>query len=281
MQGADSEHRRWDSTRGSEFRVIATPGVRSICNGVAVRRDGSTLLVSDFTGGSHAIHEISSANGSRLRVIGEKGSGPLQFNGPSHLWIASDDHVFVTDCWNHRVQVLAPDLSFHSFVGMGEVNFPAGVCANSAVVAVSEGDPAHSIAVFNRHDGALVRRFGCNGSGDGQFDCPQGVCFMPDGDRHVAVADCWNDRVSVYSVEGEFVRHVGVGVLKRPRGVACSALGELVVADTDNKRVVVFNARGDIVNKLGRGRSMFSGVALHRGTKFVQSRDSDECLVFT
>jgi sugar lactone lactonase YvrE len=43
--------------RGEESRVIATPGVHSSCNGMAVSRDGSTLLVSDTGGRSHAIHE--------------------------------------------------------------------------------------------------------------------------------------------------------------------------------------------------------------------------------
>jgi hypothetical protein len=38
------------------------------------------------------------------------------------------------------------------------------------------------------------------------------------GDRRVAVAECGNMRVSVFSVDGEFVRHrdVGVGVLSFP-----------------------------------------------------------------
>jgi hypothetical protein len=44
-----------------------------------------------------------------------------------------------------------------------------------------------------------------------------------------------------YDVEGEFVRHVGVGKLHYPTGVACSAFEELVVADGgSNDRIVVF-----------------------------------------
>ncbi len=69
------------SLRGIVRRDIATRGVVSF--GVAVSRDGSTLLVSDGDGGSQAIHEYSVADGSRLRVIGGKGDGPLQFYGPS------------------------------------------------------------------------------------------------------------------------------------------------------------------------------------------------------
>jgi DNA-binding beta-propeller fold protein YncE len=114
--------------RGEVSRIIATAGVQSFSNGVAVSRDGSTLLVSDGGGGSHAIHEFSVAGGSRLRVVGGAGDGPLQFKNPRQVWIADDDHVFVADYGNNRVQVLTPRLDFHGFVGVGQLESPAGVC---------------------------------------------------------------------------------------------------------------------------------------------------------
>ncbi len=177
-------------------------------------RDGSTLLVSDWNGGSHAIHVFRVADGSRLRVIGGAGDGPLQFKDPCQVWVASDDFVLVAEFGNNRVQVLTPRLDFHAFVGVGQLNTPAGVCADDAVIMVSERN-AYRISMFNRCGGGLLRRFGSLGRGDGQLMSPLGLCFMS-GHRHVAVADSSNDRVSVFSVEGEFVRHVGVGKLEYP-----------------------------------------------------------------
>jgi hypothetical protein len=98
------------------------------------------------------------------------------------------------------------------------------------------------------------------------------------GHRHVAVADWGNARVSVFSVEGEFVRHVGVGMLNRPLGVACSAFDELVVADFGNKRVVVFSASGELVMTMGRGG--FSGVAIHGGVIVAQDYINEKCVLF-
>jgi DNA-binding beta-propeller fold protein YncE len=277
-----------DVFRGKQSRVIATVGLKSVNNGVAVSRDGSTLLVSDFGGGSHAIHAFRVVDGSRLRVIGKKGwlggrgvgDGPLQFNEPQQVWVASDDYVFVADFGNNRVQVLTPRLDFHGFVGVGELVRPSGVCADDDVIMVSEHD-ANRISVFSRGDGAHLRRFGSEGHGDGQLDCPAGLCFMS-GHRHVAVADCGNHRVSVFSVEGEFVRHVGVGKLWGPLGVACSAFGEIVVADTCSNRVVVFSASGEMLHTM-RGDGRFTGVVIHGGTIFAQTCDpsGDECVVFT
>jgi DNA-binding beta-propeller fold protein YncE len=100
------------------------------------------------------------------------------------------------------------------------------VCANADVVVSSEA--AHRITVFNRSDGSRRCSFGSEGSGIGQLRViwPHGLCFMS-GDRHVAVTDGGNDRVSVFSVDGAFIRHVGVGVLVDPVGIACSAYDEL------------------------------------------------------
>jgi sugar lactone lactonase YvrE len=273
-----------DIFRGKEARAIATAGVMPCSNGVAVSRDGSTLLLSDEDFGSHAIHEFRVEDGSRLRVIGGAGDGPLQFKGPRQVWIASDDYVFVAELGNKRVQVLTPRLDFHTFVGEGQLVTPSGVCADDDIIMVSERD-AHRISVFSRGDGALLRRFGSLGSGDDQLNTPCGLCFitgMPvSGRRHVAVADHGNSRVSVFSVEGEFVRHVGVGELNHPHGVACSAHDEVVVADTWNSRVAVFSASGEVLHATRMGDGNFTGVAIHGGTIFAPTWSGGKCVVFT
>jgi hypothetical protein len=68
--------------RGIVSRVIDMPGVKSWGNGVAVSRDGSTLLVSDCC---FAIHTLRIGDGSPLRVIGGAGDGPLQFKQPRQV----------------------------------------------------------------------------------------------------------------------------------------------------------------------------------------------------
>jgi DNA-binding beta-propeller fold protein YncE len=95
----------------------------------------------------------------------------------------------------------------------------------------------------------------------------------------IAVADAGNNRVSVFKVDdGTFIRHVGVGVLKFPQGVACSAFDELVVADTGNACVQVFNAGGDRVRSLGHGD--FRGVIVRDNTIFAQQHSDERCVVW-
>jgi hypothetical protein len=100
-----------DGCRGIASHVIAMPHVRSFGNGVAVSRDGSTLLVSDFDSRlrrnrSDSIHEFRVSDGYPLRVIGGAGDGRLQFRYPAQVWLASDDFAFVAEYGNNRVQGL-------------------------------------------------------------------------------------------------------------------------------------------------------------------------------
>jgi sugar lactone lactonase YvrE len=57
-----------------ESRAFETTGLMSMSNGVAVSRDGSTVLVADERGGSHAIHAFRVADSSLVRVIGGPGT---------------------------------------------------------------------------------------------------------------------------------------------------------------------------------------------------------------
>jgi DNA-binding beta-propeller fold protein YncE len=237
-------------------------------------RDGCTLLAADWSDDAGGIHEYNAADGCRRRVVGSLGDGPLQFLRACQLWVSSDDFVFVAELNNNRVQVLT---TFHAFIGVGQLTHPIGVCANADVVAVSEYR-LHRISVFSRGDGALLRRFGSFGAVGGQLHNPNGLCFVS-GDRHIAVAEQGNSRVSVFSVDGEFIRHTGVlGLLKRPRGVVCSSGDELVVADHARRRVVVVDASGELLMTMGDGG--FTGVAIHGSTVFAQDRDNQKLVVF-
>jgi DNA-binding beta-propeller fold protein YncE len=263
--------------RGVVSRVIDAPGgAVTWSNGIAVSVDGGTLLMSDpVLFRPHVIHEFCVADGSRRRVVGGRGYGPLQFNGPRQVYVAPDGFVFVADTGNNRVQVLTPTLDFHCFIGQGEVVGLTGVCANADVVVASEFT-APCISVFDRRDGALLRRFGCDGD-DVEVMTPCGLCFLS-GDRHVAVADRGSNRVSVFSVDGHFIRHVGVGVLSHPQGVAASAFDELVVADSGNRCLRVFSDTGELLAKLGD--AFVTGVAVHGSTVFAAIGRAETVLVF-
>ena len=102
----------------------------------------------------------------------------------------------------------------------------------------------HRIAVFSQEE-ELVRTFGSQGGGKGEFRYPFGVAVSPD-DRHLNVSDRRNHRVQVFTLEGQYVREFGTDQLKSPFGLTVTSDGSVLVADKDNNCVAVFDKNGKL-----------------------------------
>jgi hypothetical protein len=259
-----------------QHRTVSVVGMRIFDSlDVAVTRDSGTLLVTAHH--QHCVYLVDVATGDVIRTLGggggHLGNGPLQFNLPSFVCVSPDDFVFVAEYGNHRVQVLSPQLDFHSFVGVEHLRGPHGVGADNGVIAVSD-IKACKIFLFSRRDGALLRCFGSPGSGAGQLACPLGLCVLGESGR-IAVANATTQRISVFSFDGTFVCHVSDTALCAPEAVACSAFGELVVAT--KRGVVVLSASGELLDKIST--DIFTGVAVH-GDRVFAVTALGTCVVF-
>jgi hypothetical protein len=181
--------------------VIATAGVKSYCGGVAVSRDGSTLLLSDRCG----IHSFHVTDGSRFRVVGGADAAP-------------------------RLPLLCRRES------------APRSCCEDAVIMVSQVGwvPTASVCLV----AATALFFVAS-----RVRATVTVSCGPRRHHHVAVTDYCN-RVSVFSVEGAFVRHVGVALLSWRRRMLW-----------ENERVWGLSASGELVKS--RGDDGFTGVAMH------------------
>jgi hypothetical protein len=241
-------------------------------NGVAVALDGATLLVARYY--LHRIHAFCIADGTLLRIIGGWGELTLRFSNPRELCVANDGLVFVADCGNNRVQILTPQLDFASFVGVGQLRAPSGVCADSDIVAVSEFWQGH-IKIFSRHGGALLRQF--SSKGPTNLANARTLCFMTNR-AHIAAVDEGCLCVSVFSTEGQFICDVSLSELKGPMGIACSNAGELFV--TGGSGVAIYSASGGGLLRTIPTTQFCSGVAVHGGAVFAQGA-MGKSIVFT
>ena len=96
------------------------------------------------------------------------------------------------------------------------------------------------------------------GEGPGQFVWPSGIAL--DSDRNIYVTDAWTDRVSVFTVDGDFVRSFGSsghgdGQFRRPSGIAVDINDSVLVVDTLNDRVQKLNRDGGLVSQWGSSGS--------------------------
>ena len=212
--------------------------------GVAITPD-NFILVSDD---NHRIQKIS-MDGDCVASVGEEGSGPLQFDTPTGIAISPiTGQVYIADCYNDRIQVLNPDLTFsRSFGKGGSANgwfqYPRGIAIDrQGLVYVADGIN-HRIQKFTPN-GKFVAQFGSEGSGPGQLMYPHGITIDTAGTGLVYVSDN-NHRVSVFTSDDVFVSSFGrrgsnIDQFNSPRGLTFDKEGFLYVCDHGNDRLVIY-----------------------------------------
>jgi len=210
--------------------------------GLAITSDSRHMVVSNYDTHQLSVYRLS--DGSHVRSFGSNGAAAGQFNHPFGLCMTKENTILVADCGNKRIQEMTLEGGHVKCIGAGVINGARGIAIHGDVVAVGKsggyGTPDR-IMLFSYTSGSLLRKFGGWGSGEGQYKYVTGIQFSADG-KHLIIADYFNSHVSLATVEGEFVRFIGGGVLAcRNKDVTFNSAGEVVVADNRNHRVCVFS----------------------------------------
>ena len=124
--------------------------------------------------------------------------------------------------------------------------------------------------------GEYLGQFGSHGSGEGQFNAPDGTCS--DGSRHVLVADNRNNRVQVFTAEGKFVSKI---TCYQPHDLAVDNTGNIHVTSISNHCVKVYSPDGKELSTYGSGnRCSPAGIAVdEEGYRYVcDSHNSRICI---
>jgi DNA-binding beta-propeller fold protein YncE len=196
-----------DSSRGRIVEFRDGEPVRAIGEGRLHRPTGlcwdaarHRLLVVDTTA---ARIVAFSANGEELASTGTRGAEPGAFNYPTHIAVARDGIVAVSDSMNFRVQLLSSELQHVRTIGQvgrgpGSFASPKGVAFDpDGHVWVVDG-LFENVQLFDR-DGTLLLAVGTGGRGIGELTLPTGICIAPDG--LVVLADAGNSRIQVLRYE--------------------------------------------------------------------------------
>ncbi|KAI8493394.1 hypothetical protein Bbelb_287910 [Branchiostoma belcheri] len=80
--------------------------------------------------------------------------------------------------------------------------------------------------------GVMILEFGNRGHGEGHLNSPRGICLDTSG--RIIVANSKNNRVDMFTSQGEFVRTIAD--ISCPEAVAMGPCGELVVTSTSIDR---------------------------------------------
>lgn len=184
----DTEVSRWLDTG-----VLKRPA------GVAYNDGKSLCYITDA-----ATHTVTAfdRDGTVAFQFGAPGSGPGQFNVPSHIACDPEGELVVADSLNFRVQRFDAEGTFLG--AFGRKGDAAGDFALPKGVAV---DVNRNIWVVDAHfenvqaftpQGQLLMAFGKEGSEVGEFWLPAGICI--DAAGRIWVADGGNHRVQVFEI---------------------------------------------------------------------------------
>ena len=107
-------------------------------------------------------------------------------------------------------------------------------------------------------DGTVLLEFGSLGTGDSQFNNPQGIAV--DGSGNIYVVDFGNNRIQIFNSAGVFQSKFGSfgtgdGQFDGPQGIALDISGNMYVADIGNDRIQIFNSAGVFLSKFGSNGS--------------------------
>lgn len=142
---------------------------------------------------------VLNRDGSTVRVIGKRGSGPGEFNYPTALALAANK-LYVVDSMNFRIQEMTTDGQYSGSFGalgthMGSLNRPKGIAVDTDGNIYVVDALFETVQVFDQR-GQLLYYFGASGKKAGEFQLPAGISI---DDRNVIyVADSLNRRVQVF-----------------------------------------------------------------------------------
>ncbi|WP_339114870.1 peptidase [Thioclava sp. GXIMD2076] len=232
----------------------ALPADTGTVSDVAGAPDGSICLLTRrdprVSAPADCVHVLD-RDGALLRSWGAG-----RITDAHKIAIDPQSRVWVVDRDAHEVVVF--DMQGQELMAIGQRHGPGQPFNHPTDVAflsdggfvVTDGYAGAQVHVFGP-EGERIRAFGSLGRPPGQFIVPHGVAVLS-GDR-IVVADRENDRVQIFSREGEVL---GVfDVFCRPMDVFVDAQDTIFVTDAI-PTLTRINDRGEV---LGRGRGSLNG----------------------
>jgi len=226
---------------------------------------GALVLPTDVEVYQSRIYIVDSGN-NRVVVLnkdgktqfsfGREGKGEGEFQDPVGIGVDHEGLIYVADTGNHRIQIFSADGEYSGTIAVtfrGAAVRPIDVAVDPKTHNIFvTGNDNHRVMVFNR-GGRLIREWGGNGTGTGQFRYPATIAVTRNFD--IAVVDVFNTRIQLFQRDGLFLVAIGEwgvlpGQLFRPKGVAVDRRGYIYVSDSYMNVIQVFNDSGKLLHVL-------------------------------
>jgi 6-bladed beta-propeller/NHL repeat len=163
---------------------------------------GDKLYVADSQ--RHQI-VVCNLRGEFVSRFGHRGTGPGEFNFPTHLAVDAGGRLFVTDSMNSRIQVFNASGEFQRIIGgpgdgPGSFSRPKGVAVDRYGHIYVVDALFDNVQIFD-DQGRLLLHWGEAGGDPGQFWLPNGIAIG--GNNDIYVADAYNHRIQIFKYTGK------------------------------------------------------------------------------
>jgi sugar lactone lactonase YvrE len=204
--------------------------------------------------------------------------GAIATTAAGRVWVSSPDYYYM-----QQVNGSGKFLKIVCMANLGIQNCPQatsfdvqpmGIAVDASgnvyVTNVYPFSGGYNVVKFKR-DGTYLATIGSAGSGNGQFNTPEGIAL--DSSGNIFVADSGNNRVEKFNKNGVYQSQFGSsgsgnGQFSYPVGIAFGTSGEIYVTDVGNNRVQIFSSKGKYQGQFGsagQGNGQFSapyGIAI-------------------
>ena len=178
-------------------------------------------------------------------AVGKEGSNDNELLSAAGLALDEVNQlIYIADWDNSRIQVVSFEGKFLKRFGQDILKRPYGISVTEDNVFVTDSS-LHSLLQFRKKDCKLVKRTGTEGSGEGQLYVPHGLCS--DYNEDVYVAEFYNNRVSVFSKQLQFMKCLGTQQLKTPLDVKVTP-NSVVILDWSPKCIHFYSRSGDLLS---------------------------------
>ena len=227
--------------------------------GIAFSRDGMWAVTNNS---NHCVL-IFDREDQLVREFGSIGTNNV-FNSQPGIAFDDNNHLYVTDHFNHRIQKFDIKgtylLTFGTSTkgrGNGQLNGPVGVTVHESKVYVVENGN-NRVSVF-QCNGQFLHIIAAN-----RLERPWYIAVSA---NHLLVADRCHGCISIFTLDGNYVGKYGTqgtgrGQLDSPCGIATDMYGYILVTERNN-RVSIFDNEGAFIHSFGSkgsGLGQFSNV---------------------
>ena len=169
---------------------------------------------------------------SMIKTWGKEGGEDGQFKEPIGITIDGSE-VYVVDQGNIRIQKFTNAGNFITSLNMSDkLSSPNGIASNrSGTLFIVDLYENQIDIVVN---GTIIKKWGSEGTGDGQFNTPTFVAADSSGNFYVT--DTGNNRIEKFTSDGKFITKWGSegsgdGQLSEPAGIALDFSGNVYVTE--------------------------------------------------